>query len=99
VGKARSKRLDLTVYSEETRQALYDRAVEENFTRQKVHGVEWDPLYTPEQAGLEVVFLYGRWMITWWKLEEPENVPERERRELLLVERPPRSRKIVYREI
>jgi hypothetical protein len=33
-----------------------------------------------------VLYLYGRWLVTWLKLEEPVEAPERERRELLLVQ-------------
>jgi hypothetical protein len=94
--------LDLTLYSEATRRALYDLAVAEYFTaRQEEDGeVLEPPPYTPEQAGLEVLFLYGRWLVTWWKLEEPAEAPEGERRELLLIEPDPRGAgRIVYCEL
>jgi hypothetical protein len=93
--------LDLAHYSEATRRALYDLAVAEYFTaRREDDGEVLAPLYTPEQAGLEVLFLYGRWLVTWWKLEEPTEAPEGERRELLLVEPDPRGAgRIVYCEL
>jgi hypothetical protein len=78
--------LDLTLFSEATRQTLYHLVVQEYFTAQEIDGEEWEPPYSPEQAGLEVVFLYGRWLVTWWKLEEPADAPEQDRRELLLIE-------------
>ena len=82
--------LDLTLYSEVTREALYRLVVEEYFTaRQEEDGEVISPPYTPEQAGLQVLFLYGRYLVTWWKLEEPEEAPEGERRELLLVDLDP----------
>src|SRR5262245_7171055 len=93
--------LDLTLYSEATRQALYDLAVAEYFTaRQEEDGEVLEPPYTPEEAELQVLFLYGRWLVTWWKLEEPAETPEGERRELLLVEPDPQDAgRIVYCEL
>jgi hypothetical protein len=76
---------DLTTENEATRRAIYDLVVAESFTRKPLIPPEdvWVPPYTPEQAGLEVVFHWGRWFATWIKLEEPESLPERERREVL----------------
>ena len=78
--------VDLTAYSEETRQAIYQHAVEQNFTGIIVDDEPWDLGYGPDQAELQVLYLYGRWLVTWLKLEEPVEAPERVRRELLLVQ-------------
>jgi len=79
---------DLTTENEATRRAIYELVVAESFTRKPLDPPDdvWEPPYTPEQAGLEVVFHWGRWFATWIKLEEPESLPERERREVLLYE-------------
>lgn len=91
--------LDLHAASEETRQALYDLVVRDNFTPQpdQAPGDAWVPPYSPEQAGLRVYFEHGRWFATWLKLEEPEDLPEAERRELLvLTEAPDEPGRLVY---
>jgi hypothetical protein len=79
---------DLTTENEATRRAIYELVVAESFTRKPLDPPDdvWEPPYTPEQAGLEVVFQWGRWFATWIKLEEPEDRPERERREVLVYE-------------
>lgn len=92
--------LDLRSESEEARQALYDLVVRDNFTPQPDQDPDdaWVPPYTPEQAGLAVYRAHGRWFVTWMKLEEPEDLPEAERRELLvLTEAPDEPGRLVYR--
>jgi hypothetical protein len=74
--------LDLSTNDEETRKALYEMVVRDNFTPQGAE-VPGFPSYTPEEAGLEVFFAHGRWLATWLKLEVPEDLPEAERRELV----------------
>jgi len=94
--------LDLSVFSEETRLALYEVVVAENFSRTALEppGEEWVPPYTAEQAGLEVVFAWGLWFATWWKLELPQDLPEAERREILILEESPDSSGTLnYREV
>jgi len=94
--------LDLSVFSEETRLALYDLVVAENFSRTALEppGEEWVPPYTAEQAGLEVVFTWGLWFATWWNLELPQDLPEAERREILVLEESPESPGTLnYREV
>jgi hypothetical protein len=39
----------------------------------------WAPPYTPEQAGLAVHHLYGRWFVVWRSLEEKEGEAPPER--------------------
>lgn len=62
--------------------------IRDNFTPRQLDGAEdlWTPPYTAEQAGLDVFWSQGRWFATWLKLEEPDDLPEAERRELLLLE-------------
>ena len=94
--------LDLSVFSEATRQALYDLVVAENFRRTALEpaGEEWIPPYTAQQAGLEVIFAWGLWFATWWKLELPEELPEAERREILVLEESPEAPgTLAYREV
>ncbi|MGH7489078.1 MAG: hypothetical protein ACREMY_26265 [bacterium] len=80
--------LDFSVYSEATQRALYDLVAAENFRRtdRAAPGDTWVPPYSPEEAGLEVVWAWGRWFATWWKLELPDTLPEAERREILVLE-------------
>jgi hypothetical protein len=78
--------LDFSVFSEETRQRLYEVVAAENFGPTEEELAEVPVQYTAEQAGLEVVFAWGRWFATWWKLELPETLPEAERREILLLQ-------------
>jgi len=93
-------RLDLTTFSEATRRAIYEQVVADNFTTQFVEGQWWDPLYEPDQAEMQVLYLYGRRLVTWRKLEESPNAPEQEWRELLLVQPDPKSaRGITFQEI
>ena len=95
-------RLDLSTFSEATRQALYDLAVRDNFKPcepQADPDDVWVPPYTAEEAGLEVYFQHGRWFVTWQKLEVPAGAPEAERRELLrLVLDPHEPENVIYRE-
>lgn len=91
--------LDLALYTEATRQAIYDLVVEEYFTPRKVRGVTWDPLYDLVQAQPQVHFLFGRWLVTWWRLDRIETMPERAQRELLLVETDLRTGRVLFREI
>jgi hypothetical protein len=93
--------LDLSVFSEATQQALYEVVVADNFRQPKPASAEGSvPQYTAEQAGLEVVYSWGRWFATWMKLELPDTLPEAERREiLLLVESRHRPGTLAYGEV
>jgi hypothetical protein len=77
--------LDLGVYAEATRRALYEAVAAEIFGHTEPAQDLADP-HTPEQAGLEVVYLWGRWFAVWWKLELPASLPEAKRRQALLLE-------------
>lgn len=79
--------LDLRVFSEATQKGLYEVVAAESFEiTEPPPGEGSTPQYTAEQAGLEVVFVWGRWFATWWKLELPDTLPEAERREILLLQ-------------
>lgn len=95
--------LDLGTESEETRKALYDIVVQDNFgppAADEPAESQWRPPYTPEAAGLRMFFEHGRWFATWLKLEEPAELPEAERRELLvLAEDPEEPGRLIYREV
>jgi len=92
--------LDIHAAGEETRRALYDVVVKDNFMPQAQDDPEdaWVPPYTAEEAGLEVFFEHGRWFASWMKLEEKEDLPEAARRELLVLdEDPAEPGRLVYR--
>ena len=72
--------LDLSRYSEATRRALYDRIVEIQFTPEdatsgKDPEDDWIPTQTPDEAGLTVFYLFGRWFAFWLDVPEP-GLPE-----------------------
>jgi hypothetical protein len=80
-------RLDLTRYTEATRRELYARIVDIQFSPKFPAGVDWaPPLYTPDEAGLMVFFVFGRWFATWTNLEEPTYLPEHRRVELVRIQ-------------
>jgi len=81
--------LDLTKHDPTTEQILYSYAVRQYFTPQLLGdpGDVFIPDYSPEQCGLSVFFQYGRWFVTWMKLEEDTSRPEAECRELLVFEK------------
>lgn len=69
---------DLARNDEETRQRLYSLVVKERFSPYLLSdpGEIYLPARSPEEAGLEVYFLHGRWWATWL---------EGEKRQLLLL--------------
>ena len=81
--------LDLTKDDPETEQILYALVVRDYFSLHLLddEGDVHVPLYTPEECGLRVYFQYGRWFVTWLKLEEDMSRPEALTRELLHFER------------
>ena len=85
--------LDLTRAGAATHRRLYDHVVQQVFTAKQLEpaGDVWVPPYTPEQAGLKVFFLCGRWLATWLQLETPWDLPESERRELVRFVIDPRA--------
>jgi hypothetical protein len=82
--------LDLTRYSEATRRALYDRIVAIQFTPQEsAPGKDledvWTPTQTPDEAGLTVLYLFGRWFAFWHEVPEP-GLPEARRTEIVRIQ-------------
>jgi hypothetical protein len=73
---------DMTAGSEGMRRVLYGMVVRDHFSPEPLEETPkeiWTPGYTAEEAGLEVVFLWGRWFAAWKKLEVPSQAPEEER--------------------
>jgi hypothetical protein len=64
--------LDLATYSEATRRRLYDLAAAIHFPpRPAVEDPDvYVPPYSPEEAGLLVLWTFGRWLCTWQPLED-----------------------------
>jgi hypothetical protein len=63
--------LDLEVYTEATRRALYDLVVAVQFTAPaELARGDWYPDYSPDEAGLVVLLARGRWLALWTGLEE-----------------------------
>ena len=79
--------IDLTQVTEPTRRALYDAVVEVHFrpTPAEVQKAtedpdnHWIPDYGPDDAGLEILYLKGRWLAIWRSLEEGDGEPEARR--------------------
>ena len=70
--------LDLTKDNPATQQTLYALVVRDYFSLHLLDD-EGDidiPRHTPEECGLRVFFEYGRWFVTWLKLEEDMSRPE-----------------------
>ena len=89
---------------EVAREVLYKLVVQDNFTARPLdpradQAEVWVPPYTPEEAGLEVFHQHGRWFATWLKLEEPEDAPETQRREVLRLDLDRMPEYLVYTEV
>ena len=77
--------LDLDRHTEATRRTLYDLVVAVHFTRPaEVFAGDWYPDYTPDQAGLVLHFLAGRWLASWSRLEEAASDLPIDRRQALV---------------
>jgi hypothetical protein len=82
--------LDLSRYSETTRRALYDRIVTIQFTPENPATTShpedvWTPSLTPDEAGLTVFYLFGRWFAVWREAEEP-GMPESRLTEMVRIQ-------------
>ncbi len=83
--------IDLGSGSEATRRALYDAVVEILFSptaeeiRQAQANDEWWNPYTAAESQLEIHHLWGRWFATWLSLDQPQDTPEAERREVVRI--------------
>ena len=81
--------LDLTRYSEHAQREIYARVVAIQFAPLLV-GNDWTlPAYSPDDAGLMVFYIFGRWFAVWMNMEEPEDVPLSRRIELVRVQAAP----------
>ena len=60
--------LDLDRFSETLRRRLYDRVAQIQFSPP-------DSTPTPDEAGLQIVWAWGRWLALWMDPEEPPTVP------------------------
>ena len=75
--------LDLATYSEATRRRLYDLAAAIHFPPRGEQRADPDVYiqpYSPEEAGLLVLWMFGRWLCAWQPLEdlgEPFLPPDR----------------------
>jgi hypothetical protein len=80
--------LDLEVYTEATRRALYDIVVAVHFTAPgEVARGDWYPDYSPDEAGLVVHFYRGRWLAVWTRLEEAaSDLPESRRQAFVRIQ-------------
>jgi hypothetical protein len=83
---------DLSRYSDDLRDAIYEAVVAVHWDAPPEHPDDFVPAYTPEDAGLQVVYFLGRWFAVWRQLEEPHDIPPAQRWEILRVEANPSSR-------
>ena len=83
-------KVDLSRTDSGMEEVLYGCVVLDHFTPRPLAEpgmVATPPLYTPDQAGLRVVFERGSWFATWIRLEEPTFQPDSVRRQLLAITR------------
>jgi hypothetical protein len=87
--------LDLTRYNEIARRHLYNYLVDIQFAPKL--GPEFTPpLYTADEAGLMVFYVFGRWFAVWTNLEEPTYLPEHRRVELVRIQVAPDGGIMLY---
>ena len=85
--------LDLEVYSEATRRALYDLVVAVHFQPPaEPSPADCYPDYSPDQAGLTVFFAFHRWLASWSRLEEAgSDLPPSRRHALVRIQAAPEA--------
>jgi hypothetical protein len=74
-----SSRLDLDRYSETLRRSLYDRVAQ----------IQFSPLgssFTPDEAELQILRLWGRWFAIWTDPKQPPAMPMRLRFQAVRIE-------------
>jgi hypothetical protein len=81
---SQSAPLDLDQFSEALRRRLYDRVVQIHF-----NSSDAAVPYGPDEAGLQVLCLGGRWFAVWKDLEEPPGAPERLRLQIVGIRASP----------
>lgn len=70
-------RFDLARFSEAARRRLYDRMAEIAFAEIR---------HTPDEAGLQIVHIAGRWFAVWTDLDEPPTLPDHLRVRLVRID-------------
>jgi hypothetical protein len=74
--------IDLSEISEATRRALYDVVVQVHFNpnpgeiTKARKADEWYSTYGPDECGLTVLYLFGRWFVYWRAWDSGDDVPE-----------------------
>jgi hypothetical protein len=81
--------LTFTRFSERTRQTLYAATVATHWDAPREHEDDFTPDYSPAAAGLQVVYVFGRWFAIWRQLEEPHDIPPAQRWQILTIEMDP----------
>lgn len=79
--------LDLSKDSEAVRRELYDRIRRSEFLPEAANDDE-EPAgepYSAEEAQLKILYVAGRYLAQWRRLEVPDSAPEAQRMELLRV--------------
>jgi hypothetical protein len=79
--------------TEQTRRTLYDLVVLMQVSPvEDAEPGEWSgPTYTPDESGLKIFHVFGRWFATWTDMDEPSLPPERQQ-ELVRIVADPSSR-------
>ncbi len=83
----KSTPIDLSRYTESTRREVYDRVVALVWTSSGPEDLV--PALSPDEIGLAVYFLYGRWFAVWMDLEDNGLPTFDRRRELVRVQEAP----------
>ena len=65
--------IDLTRYTEATRRALYDAVAAIHFFRTPEDPEDFIPDYSPDDAGLTILYLGNHWLALWEVVEERDN--------------------------
>lgn len=81
--------LDLTSDDPDVQQTIRDFVVREYFSLHLLAdpGEVHVPAHTPESCDLQIVFQYGRWFVTWLKVDARTYPTERSARVLLIFEK------------
>lgn len=83
--------LDLSRYTEHAHREVYARVVAIQFGPLLV-GRDWTvSTYSPDDAGLMVFYVFGRWFAVWTNIEEPPSLPVARRVELVRIQAAPDS--------
>jgi hypothetical protein len=78
--------LDLTRYTEAARRELYDRLIRIQFGTPAADPEEPPIIYTPDEVGLMVFYVFGRWFGVWKAPEESDHLPAARRIEVVRIQ-------------